>query len=136
MCALTAKNESSQRFDIAACDIIFVSIHHKITAVMITSFLFMMIMLLPGPREKHVDKDCKYMNFKLYGKIKVVNDFPDIRVKIVENFPDLKVQVVENFPDQCGKWQFVNDFPDLKVKFVTDFPDIKVKFVENFPGKP
>ena len=81
-------------------------------------------------------KDCRYKGFKLYGKVKIVNNFPDIKVKIVENFPDLKVKIVNNFPDDCGKWQFVDNFPDIKVQFVENFPDIKVKFVENFPGQP
>src|SRR6266508_6761301 len=50
---------------------------------------------------------CSYKGFKLYGKIKIVDAFPDIKVKIVESFPDLKVQVVDNWPDDCGKWKFV-----------------------------
>lgn len=79
---------------------------------------------------------CTYKGFKLYGKIKIVDAFPDIKIKIVESFPDLKVQVVDNWPDDCGKWKFVDSFPDLKVQFVESFPDIKIKFVENWPGKP
>ena len=81
-------------------------------------------------------KDCSYKGFKLYGKIKIVTNFPDIKVKVVENFPDIKVKVVQNFPDECGKWQIVDNFPDVKVEFVESFPDIKVQFVENFPGMP
>ena len=81
-------------------------------------------------------KGCKYKGFKLYGKIKVVHDFPDLKVQVVENFPDLKIKIVQNFPDECGKWEFVEDFPDIKIQFVENFPDIKVKFVENFPGIP
>jgi hypothetical protein len=81
-------------------------------------------------------KNCTYKGFKLYGKIKIVENFPDIKVQIVENFSDLKVKIVDNFPDKCGRWQFVDNFPDIKVKFVDNFPDIKVKFVENFPGEP
>jgi len=79
---------------------------------------------------------CSYKGFKLYGKIQVVDSWPDIKVQIVESFPDLKVKVVENFPDDCGEWQFVDSWPDLKVQFVEHFPDIKIKFVESFPGKP
>jgi len=94
---------------------------------MISQFLIMIMLLWPAMQEKPVDKDCQCKGFNLYGKVKVVTDFPDLKVKIVESFPDLKVQVVENFPDKCGKWKFVNDFPDLKIKFVTDFPDLKSK---------
>jgi len=103
---------------------------------MISPLVLVFIMFLPALQEKPVDKNCQCKGFKLYGRVKVVTDFPDLKVKIVENFPDLKVQVVENFPDQCGKWTFVDNFPDFKIKFVTDFPDLKIKFVENFPGKP
>jgi hypothetical protein len=79
---------------------------------------------------------CRYKGFKLYGKIQVVDSWPDIKVQIVESFPDLKVKVVENWPDDCGKWQFVDSWPDLKIQFVEHFADIKIKFVESFPGKP
>lgn len=77
---------------------------------------------------------CTFKNFKLYGKVKVVESFPDIKVQIVESFPDLKVQQVSSFPDACGKWQFVESFPDFKIQFVTSFPDIKIKYVTSFPG--
>jgi acylphosphatase len=90
----------------------------------------------PVPSEPKIDKNCCYKEMKLYGKIKFVENFPDIKVQIVENFPDLKVKLVENFPDDCGEWQIVENFPDLKVQIVENFPDIKVKFVNNFPGLP
>jgi hypothetical protein len=81
-------------------------------------------------------KDCIYKGFKLYGKVKIVDNFPDIKVQVVENFPDLKVKIVQNFPDECGEWKFVDNFQDFKIQFVDNFPDIKIKFVENFPGMP
>jgi len=81
-------------------------------------------------------KDCKCKDFKMYGKVKFVNNFPDVKVKFVENFPDLKVKYVENFPDDCGEWQIVENFPDVKVQIVENFPDLKVKIVNNFPGIP
>lgn len=77
---------------------------------------------------------CSYKGFKLYGKIKIVDAFPDVKVQIVESFPDLKVKVVDHFPDECGEWQFVDSFPGTKIQFVEYFPDIKIKFVESFPG--
>jgi hypothetical protein len=87
--------------------------------------------------EEEIDfQNCTYKGFPLYGKIKFVEDFPDIKVQIVEHFPDLKVKLVEHFPDDCGEWQVVENFPDVKVKLVESFPDIKIKYVENFPGKP
>lgn len=71
---------------------------------------------------------------KLYGKIQVVDNFPDVKVQKVEHFPDIKVKWVEHFPDAPGKWQKVDHFPDFKVQFVEHFPDYKVQVVEHFPG--
>jgi len=85
---------------------------------------------------KIISEECTYNGFPLYGKIQVVDSFPDLKVQIVESFPDLKVKVVESFPDECGEWKFVDSFPDIKIQFVSSFPDIKIKFVESFPGKP
>ena len=72
-----------------------------------------------------VGGDCALKGKKLYGK-----------VKIVEAFPDLKVQVVDAFPDKCGKWKMVDAFPDVKIQMVTAFPDLKIKYVNAFPGLP
>ena len=80
--------------------------------------------------------DCTFNGFKLYGKVQVVDAFPDIKVQVVDAFPDLKVQKVDAFPDECGKWQFVEAFPDFKIQFVDAFPDIKIQFVDAFPGQP
>jgi len=77
---------------------------------------------------------CEYNGVKLYGKVKFVTSFPDIKVQYVNSFPDLKVKFVNSFADDCGEWQEVSSFPDFKVKLVTSFPDIKVKVVDSFPG--
>lgn len=84
--------------------------------------------------DNKITDDCKYKGIKLYGKIKFVTAFPDIKIQIVEAFPDIKIKMVQAFPDQCGQWQVVEAFPDIKVQIVDAFPDIKVKFVEAFPG--
>lgn len=68
-------------------------------------------------------KACTYNNISLYGK-----------VQIVDSFPDIKVKIVDTFPDKCGKWQFVTAFPDFKVQFVDSFPDITIQYVTAFPG--
>ena len=72
-----------------------------------------------------VGPDCSLKGKKLFGK-----------VKIVDAFPDLKVQVVDAFPDKCGKWKMVDAFPDVKIQMVTAFPDLKIKYVNAFPGLP
>ena len=83
-------------------------------------------------------RDGTFKGIKLYGKVQVVDDFPDIRIQVVDYFPDLKVQKVDYFPDSLGKWQFVeeNNFPDFTIKYVDQFPDITIKFVDYFPGFP
>jgi len=83
-----------------------------------------------------VGSDCSFNGIKLYGKVQVVDAFPDIKVQIVDAFPDLKVKVVDAFPDECGKWQMVDAFPDFKIQFVDAFPDIKIQYVDAFPGLP
>ena len=90
----------------------------------------------PVPTPTNKLAGCTYKGKKLYGKVQVVDFFPDIKVQVVNFFPDLKVQRVDFFPTSCGKWQFVDFFPDIKVQFVDFFPDIKVQFVDFFPGLP
>lgn len=82
------------------------------------------------------DKECEWNGIPLYGKVKFVKNFPDIKVKFVENFPDINVKFVENFPDECGRWEVVENFPDFTIQVVENFPDIEVKVVNNFPGMP
>lgn len=81
-----------------------------------------------------VSSSCTYNGIPLYGKVKIVNRFPDIKVKIVNSFPDLKVKNVQSFPTSCGKWQYVDSFPDFKIMFVDSFSDIKIKYVDSFSG--
>lgn len=78
--------------------------------------------------------DCTFNGKKLYGKIKEVSSFPDVKVKVVSSFPDVKVQKVSAFADKCGKWEMVSSFPDTKVQFVDSFPDVKIQYVTSFPG--
>ena len=83
-----------------------------------------------------IGKDCTRKGKKLFGKVKVVKDFADLKVKPVEHFPDLKVKLVESFPDECGKWKNVEAFPDFTIKYVEHFPDLEIQMVEHFPGLP
>ncbi len=81
-----------------------------------------------------VGSDCTLNGIRLYGRVQVVDNFPDLKVQVVDNFPDLKVQKVSAFADQCGKWEFVSGFADFKIQFVDSFPDLKIRFVSSFPG--
>src|SRR3989338_6839591 len=102
--------------------------------IILKTSLLLIVLISSAHSEPKIGKDCTYKGKKLYGKIKIVEHFPDLKVKIVENFPDLKVQVVEHWPDQCGKWQMVENFPDLKIQIVEHFPDFTIKYVQNWPG--
>ena len=79
-------------------------------------------------------ENCTWNGFPLYGEVKFVESFPDIKIQVVNSFPDIEVKLVESFPDDCGEWKIVESFPDVKVQIVESFPDIKVRFVESFPG--
>lgn len=71
---------------------------------------------------------------KLFGKIQIVDSFPDVKIQKVDAFPDIKVKWVDAFADGPGEWQKVDAFPDYKVQFVDAFPDYKIQEVDAFPG--
>ena len=79
-----------------------------------------------------VTKDGK--TYKLYGKVKIVDSFEDIKVKLVDAFEDVDIKVVDAFEDSCCKVKIVEHFEDVKVKVVDSFEDIKVKIVDTFEG--
>ena len=70
----------------------------------------------------------------VFGKIQIVDAFPDVKIQKVTAFPDIKVKWVDAFADLPGKWQKVTAFPDYKVQFVDAFPDYKIQEVDAFPG--
>ena len=72
--------------------------------------------------------------YKLYGKLKFVDSFPDLKVQIVSSFPDIKIKFVDTWADSCGKFIATDNWPDIKVQVVTSFPDLKVSIVESWPG--
>ena len=109
----------------------------------VTSFVMILLIILvlcyrSFTQDKYkIDfENCTFNGSPLYGKVKIVESFPDIKVQIVDSFPDLKVKLVNSFPDDCGEWQIVESFPDVKIKIVDSFPDIKIKLVDSFPGEP
>ena len=79
-----------------------------------------------------ITKDGK--TYKLYGKVKIVDSFEDIKVKIVDSFEDADIKIVDAFEDSCGKVKIVDSFEDVKVKIVDSFEDIKIKIVNSFEG--
>ena len=79
-----------------------------------------------------ITKDGK--TYKLYGKVKIVDSFEDIKVKIVDSFEDADIKIVDAFEDSCGKVKIVEHFEDVKVKIVDSFEDVKIKIVDHFAG--
>lgn len=86
--------------------------------------------------EKSIESfsSCSFNGIELKGKVKIVDNFADIKIQYVDHFPDIKVKFVDNFPDDCGEWKIVDNFPDFTVEIVDHFPDLKVKKVDHFPG--
>ena len=54
--------------------------------------------------------DCHLRGHRLYGRVQIVDSFPDLKVQIVNSFPDLKVKTVDHNPTRCGEWQMVDNF--------------------------
>ena len=112
----------------------------KLLLIALLAFMTLTMLAQSNDKKPGINKEnCTYTNkdgktFNLYGKVKIVEHFPDIKVQLVDSFEDLDVKLVESFPDQCGKVKIVESFPDVKVQIVEHFPDIKVKIVESFPG--
>ncbi len=79
-----------------------------------------------------ITKDGK--TYKLYGKVKIVDAFEDIKIKIVDAFEDADIKIVDAFEDTCCKIKIVDSFEDIKVKIVDSFEDIKIKIVDSFEG--
>lgn len=79
-----------------------------------------------------ITKDGK--TYPLYGKVKIVDSFEDIKVKIVDAFEDADIKIVDAFEDSCGKVKIVEHFEDVKVKIVDSYEDIKIKIVDSFEG--
>lgn len=70
-----------------------------------------------------ITKDGK--TYKLYGKVKIVDSFEDIKVKIVDSFEDADIKIVDAFEDSYGKVKIVDSFEDIKIKIVNSFEGVK-----------
>lgn len=78
--------------------------------------------------------NCTFNGKRLYGQVKYVTSFPDIRVKEVTSLPRLRVERVTALANRCGEWEEVTSLPDLKVQLVDSFPDLTIEYVTSFPG--
>lgn len=78
--------------------------------------------------------NCTWNGKRLYGRIRYVDSFPDVRVRVVTALPRLRVREVSSLPNECGEWQIVTSFPDLKVQLVDGLQDLTIEYVTAFPG--
>ncbi len=96
----------------------------------------MMVLSSTRVLAEEVSPQCALKGIKLFGKVQVVESFPDFKVQIVTSFPDLRVETVSSFANECGEWIFVDNFPDFKIQYIDSFPDFKIQMVTSFPGVP
>ena len=101
---------------------------------LVTLTALMTFALMSTAFAAQISSDGYFNGIRLWGKVRVVDSFPDIKVRVVDSFPDLRVQKVTSFPDSLGKWEFVTSGEDFTIQFVDAFPDITIKFVDAFPG--
>lgn len=102
--------------------------------IMIKIVALCLLALIPASNPDSVREPKPVDVSKIYGRIQLVDSFPDYTFKVVSSFEDLRVKKVKSFPTSCGKWKIVNSFPDFKLKLVKSFPDFTVKYVTSFPG--
>lgn len=98
-------------------------------------WILLFVMPLVMATNPKIDKEkCTCNGHPLYGRVQVVDSYPDFDVKIVDSYPDLDVKIVESYPDKCGLWKFVDSNPDFKIRFVDSYPDISIRYVDSYPG--
>ncbi|HEY9837307.1 MAG TPA: hypothetical protein V6D27_10455, partial [Vampirovibrionales bacterium] len=75
----------------------FIPIMMKPWCLWIFASLFTLGLILwvtPAQSRNKVDADCTYNDISLYGKVQIVESFPDLKIQIVASFPDLRVKMV------------------------------------------
>lgn len=82
-----------------------------------------------------IDRDsCSCKGIPLYGRVKIVTEYPDFRIQVTDNYPDIVVKIVGEHSHYCCEWQIVNDYPDFTIQFVEDYPDFTIAFSNDFYG--
>jgi hypothetical protein len=66
-------------------------------AVVIGTYAFAAASPRIAPMGK-VASSCTLGGKKLYGKVKVVDHFPDFTIQYVDHFPDFEIKKVSHFP--------------------------------------
>ena len=97
----------------------------------------LVLALLPvfAAREPIDSDSCSCKGIPLYGRVKIVTEYPDFRIKVTDDYPDIVVQIVDRYSsDNCCMWKIVEDYPDFTVQFVEDYPDFTVAFSDSSHG--
>lgn len=102
------------------------------------SLIFCLVLaLIPvfSVREPIDSDSCTCKGIPLYGRVKIVTEYPDFRIQVTDNYPDIVVKIVEDYrPNVCCIWKIVEDYPDFTVQFVEDYPDFTVSFSDYSHG--
>ena len=93
----------------------------------------LVLALLPvfAAREPIDSDSCSCKGIPLYGRVKIVTEYPDFRIQVTDNYPDIVVKIVDEYSHYCCEWQIVNDYPDFTIQFVKDYPDFTVAFSDS-----
>lgn len=83
-----------------------------------------------------IDADsCSCKGIPLYGRVKIVTEYPDFRIQVTDNYPDIVVKISEDYrPTDCCVWKIVDSYPDFTIQFVDDYPDFTVAFSDYSHG--
>ena len=80
-------------------------------------------------------ENCSCKGIPLYGRVKIVTEYPDFRIQVTDNYPDIVVQIVDRYyPGECCMWKIVDDYSDFTVQFVDSYPDFTVSFSDHSHG--
>jgi hypothetical protein len=94
-----------------------------LNAVLIAATIFQI-----GSNGDFNKKECSCKGKKLYGTVKVVDNFADFKVQVVNGLEDISVKKTGYIPSQCGEWKFTEGFADFTIQYVDAFPDFTIKF--------
>lgn len=110
----------------------------KSTPQLLITRAFLACALLGAPvaaLADNIDKaNCTYKGVPLYGKVKIVTSYADIKVKVVSAYADLSVKRVDAYADECGEWQIVDSYPDFTIQLVNFHADVAITWVDSYAG--
>lgn len=70
----------------------FLKLIGRTTTIIVSVIFFGCIMMKDSQHKTNEDIDpetCKYKDFKMYGKIEILESFPDVKIQFVESFPGI-----------------------------------------------